>query len=152
MAVLKEFSCKAHGPFEEMVEQDVTPECPKGCSPRWVTREIRTAPAARNVVTGKMDGLQRDLAHDFGLSDLKVDKEGGKSVMQNLQSSQDFSPKWVDVPTQMKSGWSQRGEKPAAIDVGATFGLQGGNALPSKPLPKPTPIIQGSYKADIPSV
>lgn len=141
MAVLKEFACKAHGPFEEIVEQDVVPGCPHGCSSRFVVREFRTAPAARNVVTGKMDALQRDIASDFGLRDIKVDKQGGQSVMQNLQSGQDFSPRWVDVPNKLKSG-----------DFASSLGMTGGNALQGTSLPKPTPIIQGSYRASLPSV
>ena len=141
MAVLKEFACKAHGPFEEIVEQDVVPGCPHGCSPRFVVREIRSAAAARNVVTGKMDALQKDIAKDFGLPDIKVDKENGQSVMKNLQSGQDFSPRWVDVPNKPKSG-----------DLASNFGLTGGNALAGAKFEKPTPIIQGSYRASLPSV
>jgi len=138
MAVLKEYSCRAHGSFEAFADDEV-PECPHGCSARWVRREIRTAPAAGTVKTGKMDALQRDLAHNFGLSDLKTDKENGKSVIENLRGTPDFSPKWVDVPGQQKSGWSSRGEKPPTVDVASTFGMQAGNALsdakPNKSLP-----------------
>jgi hypothetical protein len=138
MAILKEYRCQAHGPFEAFADDEV-PECPNGCSARWVKREIRTAPAAGNVRTGKMDALQRDLAHNFGLSDLKTDKENGKSVIENLRGMPDFSPKWVDVPGKQAAGWSQRGEKPAAVDVASTFGMQAGNALadskPSKSIP-----------------
>jgi len=129
MAVLKEFSCRAHGAFEAMVNQGETPECPKGCSPKWVTREFRTAPSARGAATGKLDKLQGQLAMDFGLSNLKVGKDDGKSVIQNLRGSEDFSPKWVDMPSQMRPGWSQRGEKPAPINVNTTFGMNGDNAL-----------------------
>lgn len=141
MAVLKEFACKAHGPFEEIVEQDVTPSCPNGCSPRFVVREIRSAPAARGVITGKMDTLYRDVAKDFNLSNLKIDKENGKSVMQNLQSGQDFSPRWVDVPREAAKG-----------GFASAMGLTSGNAMAGTNFAKPTPVIQGSYKAPLPSV
>jgi hypothetical protein len=141
VAVLKEFACKAHGPFEEIVEQDTTPPCPKGCSPRFVVREIRSAPAARGVITGKMDTLYRNVAKDFGLSNLKVDKENGKSVMQNLQSGENFSPRWVDVPREAAKG-----------GFASSMGLTSGNAIAGANFVKPTPIFDGSYKAPFPSV
>jgi hypothetical protein len=142
MSVLKEFACKAHGPFEEMVEQDQIPSCPNGCSPRFVVREIRSPPAARGIVTGKLDGLQREIAKDFNLPDIKVGKDDGKSVMQNLQSGQDFRPRWVDVPNKSSS----------AKDLAASMGMMGGNALQGTQFQKPTPIIMGSHKASLPSV
>jgi hypothetical protein len=131
VAVLKEFFCNAHGPFEEMVEQDVTPNCPHGCSPRFVMREIRSAPKARNVVTGTLDGLQRGIAEDFNLPDIRVGKDDGKSVMQNLKSA-DFSPKWVDVPSKAKS----------ASEMISSFGMTGGNALTGHNIPKPQPQVR----------
>lgn len=148
MAVLKEFVCQAHGAFEEFVQQDEVPKCPRGCSKRFVKREFRTAPAIRNVVTGRMDNIQKDLAHDFGLSDMKVNRDDGNSVMQNLRKGEDFNPKWVDLPRQ-NAGWSQRGEKPAPINV-QSLGMQAGNALQGAPLPKQVPTkIMGTYKGDI---
>ena len=142
MAVLKEFYCKAHGAFEEFVKNDRMPKCPKGCSPRFVSREFRTAPSIRGVSTGRMDGLQRELAHDFGLSDLKVGRDDGKSLMENLRSGSDFSTRWVDLP-----GKSAAGE-PAKVSA-QNFGMMGGNALAGAALPKELPTkIQGSYKGD----
>jgi hypothetical protein len=147
MAVLKEFRCKAHGAFEEFVKGDKTPKCPRGCSPRFVTREFRTAPAIRGAATGRLDGLQKDLAHDFGLSDMKSRPDDGKSVMENLRSGTDFSTRWVGLP-QAKAGWSQRGEKPANTGASA-LGMMDGNALAGAALPKDIPTsIQGSYKGD----
>ena len=87
MAILKEFICKAHGPFEEFVNGEETPACPKGCSARWVTREIRTAPAMSNPVNRNRDAMLKDAAAQFGLTDIKVDKEPGTSVMDNLRQS-----------------------------------------------------------------
>lgn len=147
MAVLKEFTCKAHGPFEEFVEQDTTPECPKGCSPKFVTREIRTAPASRDVITGKMDGLQRDLAADFGLSNLKVDKEAGSpSVIENLRGRPQQASDWLKMPNPPAPGWSQRGEKPPAA---AISGFPSENVIQKVGLKQgPTPIIEKSYRPD----
>ena len=151
MAVIKEFNCKAHGPFEEFVEQDVMPRCPHGCSPRFVVREIRSAPAARGVVVGTLDTLQRGIAHDFGLSDLKVKRDDPSSVIQNLRKGEDFSPKWVDVPNKMAPGWQGRGEKPSAIDVAKQFNVTPDNALARVAPPKMQTNIVGSYKGELPS-
>ena len=138
MAVLKEFKCKAHGAFEAFAGDEL-PECPQGCHPRWVTREIRTPPAARGIQTGTLDQLQRGIAHDFGLSDLKNDKHSNASVMDTLRKGEDMRPKWVDVPGKMKEGWASRGEKAAPVDIGKTFGMQSDNALarvnPSSKIP-----------------
>jgi hypothetical protein len=148
MAVLKEYVCAAHGPFEAFVKSDEMGVCPKGCSKRFVKREFRTAPAIKNVVTGTLDGHQRALAHQFGLGDLKVGKDDGKSVMQNLREKEDFSPKWHDVPGRMAPGWSQRGEKPAPVAPQAAFGMQGGNALVGSNTPKQIPTeVVGRHKA-----
>lgn len=142
MAVLKEFRCKAHGAFEEFVKADETPKCPKGCSSRFVVREFRTAPAIRGAATGRLDGLQKELAHDFGLPDLKVGRDDGKSVMENLRSGTDFSTRWVDVPGKQASG------TPTPVSA-QNFGMMDGNALAGAALPKELPTkIQGSYKGD----
>jgi hypothetical protein len=128
MGVLREWACKAHGPFEESTEQGEVPSCPRGCSRRFVTREIRTAPAVRSAVMGTIDKQTRGLAHDFGLSDIKVGRDDGKSVMDNLRKAgkpDEFAPQWLPVP-HMKPGWVGRGEKPAALNP-AAFGVQPGN-------------------------
>ena len=152
MAVLKEFACQAHGPFDEIVNQGTIPSCPHGCSPRFVVREIRSAPSIRNVVTGTLDNLQRGIAHDFGLSDLKVKRDDPTSVMQNLREGKINAPQWVDVPNAMKSGWSGRGEAAAPVNVENQFGVKGDNMLNQVTLPKIETNIVGRYKADLPTV
>jgi hypothetical protein len=101
MAILKEFACAAHGPFEAFVKQDEIAKCPKGCSTKFVVREIRTAVATQNVITGRLDSMQKDIAHSYGLRDIKVDKQDGSSVMENLRKGEkpsDFSPYWASNP------------------------------------------------------
>ena len=142
MAILKEFRCKAQGAFEAFVKADQMPKCPNGCSPKFVTREFRTAPAVRGVATGRMDNLQRELAHDFGLSDMKVGRDDGKSLMENLRSGTDFSTRWVGLPGKSASG------EPSVVSP-KNFGMMDGNALAGAALPKDIPTkIQGSYKGD----
>jgi hypothetical protein len=137
MTILKEFVCKAHGPFEEFVRGDKTPKCPKGCSPRWVTREIRTAPAAHGHVTGQLDLLQKDIAKDFRLRDIKVDKEGGGSVMNELRKG--------DQNTNYSAFWSD------AKSIN-TKEFSPTEVLRSTPLPKVTPNIEGRHRGPLPEV
>jgi len=97
MAVLKEFICAAHGEFEEFVNGDETPYCPHGCSPRFVNREIRTVVASRSNSTDRMDHLIDGIAKEHRLSDIKVGKDDGQSVMQNLrrgEKASDFGAYW----------------------------------------------------------
>ena len=105
MAILKEFSCKAHGSFEAWVQQDETPKCPKGCSKRFVTREYLTPPSINGAVVGTLDQMQKDIAKDFNLSNLKVSEKDGTSVMENLRKGekpQDFAPFWATNPDPKK--------------------------------------------------
>ena len=72
------------------------------------------------MVTGRLDNLQRELAHDFGLSDIRSHNDTGKSVMQNIGRDgklPDLSPHWVDLPGHMRPGWSGRKEKPEPVTV-----------------------------------
>jgi hypothetical protein len=128
MGVLKEFSCAAHGEFEEMVNGDEIPPCPYGCTPRIVKREIRQAPASRSVRTSNKDKLTQDLADQYKLTNIKIDKHDGKSVMENLR----------------------KGEK--AGDFGAYWGqnvnlseFQPTNALQKQNIPPVQPKFEGRY-------
>jgi hypothetical protein len=128
MGVLKEFACAAHGEFEEMVNGDEIPACPHGCTPRFVTREIRTPTASRSARTSNTDRLTKDLAQQYNLPNIKVDKHDGKSVMENLR----------------------KGEK--AGDFGAYWGqnvnlseFQPTNALQSQNIPPVKPVFEGRY-------
>jgi hypothetical protein len=137
MAVLKEFACKAHGPFEEFTSDDEMPRCPHGCSAKWVVREIRTAPAGKSVVTGTMDRIQRDFADQHKLPDIRVDKDSDKSVMDNLRRG--------EKPSDFGSYW---GKNVNIKDFQPTNALQmAGN------LPQPTPsILDGRHTGPLPEV
>jgi len=137
MAVLKEFACAAHGPFEEFVSDDEIPRCPMGCSKRFVVREIRTAPTGRQVVTGTMDRLQREFADQYKLPDIKVDKEPGQSVMDHLRKADnigDFGAYW--------------GNNVNIKDFKPTNALQAAGHLPQ---PRPD-IIDGRHTGPLPEV
>lgn len=128
MGILKEFRCLAHGEFEEFVDGDDIPECPLGCTPRFVMREIRQAPASRSVRTSNTDKMIGEFAQQYKLPDVKIDKHDGKSVMENLR----------------------RGE--SAGDFGSYWGknvnlseFQPTNVLKNQKIPAVTPKIEGRY-------
>ncbi len=70
--VIKEFRCAAHGYFESGVEK---PSCPKGgCT--TVTRVFLTAPSIKGDSTKQADANLRQIALDFGLSDMRSARTG----------------------------------------------------------------------------
>lgn len=88
MAVVKEFRCLAHGPFDAREAR-----CPHGCT--TVLREFRTAPGGRSARTKAADGALEHLAKRFGLSDMS-NRSG--SVGGSRRQRPDFSPVWGDMP------------------------------------------------------
>lgn len=148
MAIVKEFRCAAHGPFEA-----TKPKCPRGCSARFVTQEIRTAPAFRSGSTRTADTELRNLAGTYGLSDIPSVQEG-ESVMQQLRKKPNFAPTWGQVD-HAEAGWSQRdGEKPKTFQL-APHGVQPGVSIDSvkplfKPLSEKTVLAAPSYRAPLP--
>jgi|HubBroStandDraft_2_1064218.scaffolds.fasta_scaffold195003_2 hypothetical protein len=88
MAVLKEFRCLAHGPFDS--KEAV---CPHGCS--VVVREFRTAPAGRSAKTKTSDAALERLASRFGLSDMS-NRDG--SVGGSRKNANPMQPYWSEMP------------------------------------------------------
>jgi hypothetical protein len=148
MAIVKEYRCAAHGEFTA-----TKPKCPRGCSPRFVTQEIRTAPAFRSGSTKVADTELRNLSRTYGLSDIPTVAEG-ESVMQQLRKKPNFAPTWGQVD-HAEAGWSQReGEKPKTFALGP-HGVQPGVSIDSvKPLFKPladmTVNAAPPYRAPLP--
>lgn len=104
---LKEFSCKAHGNFESYSAQ-----CPHGCPARFVKQEIRTAPAYRSAGTKFTDSTLRTLAADYGLTNLKNDKDSS-SVMASLRKGEDINtPRWSKVGTDIAGALGSIGAQP----------------------------------------
>jgi hypothetical protein len=146
MAITREFTCAAHGPFES---KRTNPKCPKGCSARFVTQEFRTAPAIGGVAR-HVDRELNHLAKDYRLTDIR-NTAAGDSVMTTLRKGTNWAPSWGDV-THAEPGFSQRGEKSPTVSP-AAYGASPTGALQSvKPLlTQPKPIIEHSYKADVPT-
>jgi hypothetical protein len=94
MAVLKEFRCAAHTAFES-----TEPICPACKHDKFVTQEIRTAPAFRRGNMAFIDNTLRDIAQDAGLTDLKNDPKAGVSVLEAMKKTNDLTaPRWGSVP------------------------------------------------------
>ena len=131
MAVIKEFRCKAHGPYEAF-----GPACPYGCSERMQVREIRTAPGFSTPHTQMTDQVVKDIASENGLTNMS--NRGGNSVMENLKKATkatEFAPSWGKVGSKVNVG-----------DLGIP---KGENNMPSREslaASRPRTMIMGRYK------
>src|SRR5579862_7318012 len=111
MAVMKEYRCAAHGPFE-----NYDAICPAGCPRAFVKQEIRTAPSFQRKATRFVDQQLRGIAEDAGLTNLKNDPKSGTSVMQELRKGAVQKSKWLGVE-HARPGFSRReGEKAPVFD------------------------------------
>ena len=128
MAIVKEYRCAGHGPFEATEQK-----CPQGCPDAWVVREFRTAPKIKHNATRTADNAIRHLAADYGLTN--VSNRDGMSVMDALRrptKQDDFKPRFMDVP-HAQPGFSQTdGAKRPVVDPQAAIGgstAQGENSM-----------------------
>jgi hypothetical protein len=133
MAVLREFRCFAHDlAFESMDEK---PKCPAGCSNKFVVQEFRTPVSIRSGGTRVMDAMSKQLAADYNLTDMRNDKEGGSSVMQNTRTESggtrvvgraEAKAYWNPGLFAPQPGWAQRGEPAPAFNPAAHKVTDGG--------------------------
>lgn len=146
MAIVREFTCAAHGAFESKRER---PKCPKGCSARFVTQEFRTAPAIGGVAK-HVDRELNHLASDYRLTDIRNNADGD-SVMTTLRKGKNWAPSWGEV-THAEPGFSARGEKSPTISP-AAYGATATGALQAvKPtLTGPRPLIVASDNSPLPT-
>jgi hypothetical protein len=136
MAVVKEYRCAAHGPFEGTEQA-----CPYGCPPRFVVREFRSAPAFQAKRTRNIDGTLRGIASDFGLTDMKNDPKGGVSVMQALRSGKVQRSNWLKL-NHAEPGFSSRGDQ-APVFKPESMGFQ----PPERPMVDNIPAIRPKFQA-----
>lgn len=117
MGVLREYRCFAHD--LEFESTEANPRCPAGCSRKFVVQEFRTAPSIRSGGTRVADVMQRQLAQDYGLTDMRNDKDGS-SVMSSTRSasggarqSAAEAPRayWNPSLFPVRQGWAARGEQ-----------------------------------------
>lgn len=98
MAVIKEWRCLAHGPFE-----NAKGVCEHGCT--TVIREFRTAPGLKSVKTKRSDNALERMAARYGLTDMSASKTGsvaGDRIAKQRGfgqvAGQDFAPHWGELP------------------------------------------------------
>lgn len=90
MAVTKEYTCIAHGPFE-----GTEARCPHGCTTA-IEREFRTAPAGRSAKTKATDNALNRLAQRFGMTD--ISNRSGTVAGSKRQPKMEMKPEWVPMP------------------------------------------------------
>lgn len=78
MPVLKEWKCKAHGFFESFEKR-----CPKGCT--TVEQAFLTPVGTRSDRTKSADANLRQIALDFGLSNMASAREGEPTRIKTKQ-------------------------------------------------------------------
>jgi hypothetical protein len=115
--VNREWRCTFHDhEFEALTGDGERPPCPYGCHPDLVVLEFRTPPGMRGRDTRMHDALQRQLASDYNMSDMRGDKDG-TSIMSNTRLQSGGARQVGDKGTpywrsdyEVKPGWTQRGE------------------------------------------
>jgi len=97
VAIIKEFVCISHGPFEGS-----HPICPAmGCDSGEVTREIRSAPAISKGKFKRFDASTRRSADLMGINDFRTGREGDVS----------FKGRGTEAPLGMDLLWGNEVEK-----------------------------------------
>lgn len=140
MAIIKEWSCAAHGFFES--EEAV---CPRGCKGgMFIQRVILTAPGLNTARTKNIDKTLVGLANQFGLTDMnnqngtgavKRGDPGANKRMEeyNAMIKARFGSPWQSVTPggmQMPDGTIKGGSAGAgAVQHIQTMGASGGSAI-----------------------
>lgn len=135
--VTKEYRCTAHD--HEFESDDGDPRCPYGCSPKYVVREFRTPFAIGSAGARTVDKLQTQLAADYGLTDMRNDRDSsvmsqtrresggariiGSGRVQNVYQSEQI-PQWAPSIFRPQQGWARTGKVPS-FDFDST-GFKGG--------------------------
>lgn len=156
MAVVKEWRCLAHGPFD-----GAEGVCPSGCT--TVVREFRSAPGGRSDKTRATDAALQRLATRFGYTDISNRK--GSVAQSQGKPKMEMKPEWVPMPkgdtlkvadkTIEKRKGSVGGASTAAANARVLHSggepTVGAAPLPVEGLPKPRPVVvgrEGDYSQD----
>jgi hypothetical protein len=131
MGVLREWRCWAHDLAFEATDDH--PHCPAGCSPKFVVQEFRTPPGIRSGGTRVLDGMARQLAADYGMTDMS--NRDGQSVMSATRTESggtkivgrpDSKAYWNPSLFSPKPGWAARGESAPIFNPSAAKVVDGG--------------------------
>lgn len=126
MAVLHDYKCKKHGFFESMEAK-----CPKGCV-KDVMMVFLKAPSLKSDKTKRNDKNIKQLADDYGMTNMRSTKEGESQVgyyTRNNKSKEKTEVQVHDIPREPRA-------RDAAIWGGGMKGLNmqsiiSGNAIRS---------------------
>jgi len=153
MAVIKEWTCKAHGAFE-----GTQAECPHGCSGEgMISRAFRTAPSIQTAGYRSVNGTIESLAAEHGLTDinqrggdgmLKTDWRARKRLQDSVEmmghgdrAGQDMSKFFVPTANLDMLG-QQQGALRRDPTTGGIATVMDGQIVP---LPKPGIQVAGSF-------
>jgi hypothetical protein len=140
VAIWKEWRCAAHGDFE-----GYEGKCPHGCSERFVTREIRSAPGLKGDRTKAADWAINALAEDFGYTDINNSPSRGNSVAEYATAHGkkiSARPTWGEVQ-HAQPGFSQDASIAVPTVTPQQFGVQ--------PDAAPAALIAGRRGRGIPT-
>ena len=131
MGVNREWRCIGHDLAFESTEDK--PLCPAGCSHKFVVQEFRTPVGIRSGGTRVADVMQRQLAQDYNLTDMRNDKDGS-SVMSSTRTESggtriigkpESNAYWNPALFPVQRGWAQRGD-PTPVFNPKAAGLKDG--------------------------
>jgi hypothetical protein len=133
MGVNREWRCYAHDLAFESTDDH--PHCPSGCSPKFVVQEFRTPPGIRSGGTKVFDTMQKQLAQDYNLTDMRNDKDGS-SVMSRTPTSSGgtrvigekppATAYWNPSLFPVTPGWAKRGEPEPRFNPASAKIVDGG--------------------------
>ena len=143
--ILRDFNCIVHGVFESGEE---APKCPFGCSNSFVEKVFLQPPMVGNG-TKMVDNVVKDLANDFGLTNL--DNRGGDSVKNNAGRVRERTVS-DQILDRMGGAWQSLDGSRNALQALSGLGVQGQNALSEvKPMlnsPKPQVVARHDGKIE----
>jgi hypothetical protein len=124
MAVYHDYKCPAHGFFESN-----KPECPHGCTAD-VQMVFLQPVGMKSDRTKHADTTLKDLANDYGMSDIKSARQGdhqNHALLQNKQAAQPQNPfgvQWGN-PSQLSNYnlTSIRGETVGGLSAARESGI-----------------------------
>ena len=89
MAVIKEWECAAHGYFD--ATEGV---CPHGCPEQFVERVFLTPPGIKSQGTTRSDQTLKNLANDYGMTDIRNGANGEAVAQATPAASAPFKTQW----------------------------------------------------------
>jgi len=90
MAVLSDYRCMAHGVFEAW-----DAKCPHGCSGGFVEKIFLKPVGMKSDATKHNDKTLNNLAKDYGMTDLKTQRDGESQMDATKRQGNPFAIQWA---------------------------------------------------------